>query len=174
MSTRQSQDSFRHLDHNGDGRVDRSDFESVAEAVIREFGLKSNPGKASALTRSYGEAWQLLSGQLDADQDGQISHREFDQAMSQLASNPQFKSHLAETSGAEFDAADSDEDGALNRDEFTRLIRVLSREGGNVAEVFDRLDQDHDGVVSREEYIKAATGYLSGAGNIGSKVFAGI
>ncbi|MBW4717830.1 EF-hand domain-containing protein [Saccharothrix obliqua] len=174
MTNAQPQDAFRHLDHNGDGAIDRHDFESVADAVIREFGLQPDSGKASALTRSYGEAWQLLSDELDTDRDGRINSEEFNRAISQLAEDPRFRSHLTRTSAAEFDAADSGGNGSLDRDDFTRLIRALSRQGGNVNDAFDRLDRDHDGVVSRDEYVEAAAGYLSGAGSIGARVFAGI
>lgn len=174
MPTSQKQNAFKHLDRDDDGAISRADFDVVARAVGAEFDLQQTSPKVTALKQCYGEVWEILSGELDIDQDGRISREEFDRAISRLAGEDRFTSHVSKVSGAEFDAADSDDDGSLDREEFTRLMRALSHSGSDVAAMFDRLDADGDGAVSRAEYVSAATGYLSGAGSAGREVFAGI
>ncbi|MFD8206773.1 EF-hand domain-containing protein [Streptomyces sp. NPDC059695] len=64
--------------------------------------------------------------------------------------------------GALFDLADADQDGALDRAEFTSLREALGNRVDNAGAAFDALDGDGDGRVGRAEYLASIRAYVTG------------
>ncbi|MFE2267584.1 hypothetical protein [Streptomyces griseosporeus] len=64
--------------------------------------------------------------------------------------------------GALFDMADADQDGALNRSQFTILRQALGNRADNADAAFDALDSDSDELVGRAQYLASIRAFVTG------------
>ena len=130
-STRQER--FDQLDRNRDGVVSRGEW--GAEAGV--FHLADRNGDGVVTLREYlnaqvGETSELRFDQIDTDNDGIITRREWPAGDS-----------------VSFDRADRDNDGTVTRWEY---LHVATAEAAPVEMSFDDMDHNNDGVVSRYEW----------------------
>ena len=80
---------FELWDNNGDGAIDRSDYESEARRILQGFGEQENSPKGRALLSAYSTMWESLAdkagtgpqGQVTLEQFIQITEREIVQAL---------------------------------------------------------------------------------------------
>jgi Ca2+-binding EF-hand superfamily protein len=159
---------FQIYDTNHDGTISRQDFDLMAQRVLKAFNHSPTSPVGQRLGRRYTEAWEMVAD-ADADRDGKITKDQFRNAMAAYAA----KEHLFEDvsrgiTAAEFDAADLDEDGVLDRTEFATLVQAFGYESPDVDSAFAHIDQDNDGRITREEYYQAwrqHTSQPSQAGN---------
>lgn len=128
-----SRDVFSDLDHNRDGRLNRS---NEWHGDLRSFDVKDcnrdgwlTRGEFSSKSCSVSYSRDNFSN-LDHNRDGRIS--KFGEWHENYAS---------------FDQKDCNRDGYLNRDEFFSTCRFSSQEAA-----FLRMDLNHDGRIARAEW----------------------
>ncbi|MFF9090623.1 EF-hand domain-containing protein [Streptomyces sp. NPDC014991] len=144
---------FRTLDADGDGVITRDEYLTRPDRAAARLGRGVNdPLVAVARSRH-----QRVYDSMDADGDGRVTLREY----AAWAGAHTFDDVCRPALGSLFDLADTDGDGMLDREEFTRLREVLGNSAGNAGEAFDALDADGDGRVDRDEYLSAIRAFVS-------------
>src|SRR5215813_5812623 len=68
---------FRTYDNDGDGYIEREDFELAAERTGEEFGHAPDSPARQRLTELLLGLWNHLATVADADQDGRVSEAEY-------------------------------------------------------------------------------------------------
>lgn len=68
---------FATYDPDGDGFIERCDFEKAAASMAAEFGLGLHDGAGARLAGSCLGLWEMLAGAAHADEDGQISRARY-------------------------------------------------------------------------------------------------
>jgi Ca2+-binding EF-hand superfamily protein len=146
---------FRVFDTDGDGVIERSDFDLAAGRAGEAFGLGPDSPAAQALQQANSHLWTVLAA-ADTDGDGRISLADSKDAATGLQADPAYAAALDALFDALVAIADGDGDGKLTQDEYIRLFAARAGVAEDHAGVaFRRIDTDGDGFVTAEE-IKAA------------------
>ncbi|WP_370414348.1 EF-hand domain-containing protein [Streptomyces fradiae] len=146
---------FDSKDANGDGYLDWSDYQSLADRYIAAYKLDKNEYRARALVASQQMNWMELLRHSGVQGD-RLTKDEFVTA-SRLAAVDTSRLNVVEGSAhAIFDVVDVNGDNEISRDEFARLLKdVWKTDSPDAMEAFHRLDTDGDGSISRQEFIRA-------------------
>ncbi len=156
---------FEMWDKNGDGTIDRSDWEGEAKRILLAFGESENSPKSLALSKAYLGMWEYLAADPGVGYDGALSFAQFkDAAEKQLLDRGQagFDQVLRPTISAIADLCDTDGDGQVSPQEFRRWIRAIGSDESTADAAFQRIDANGDGQLSVEELIQAVHRYHSG------------
>ncbi|MFI1979616.1 EF-hand domain-containing protein [Streptomyces wedmorensis] len=140
---------FRAFDADGNGYLDRSDFEALAE---RWRGLpRVRPGSelAARVDSVMLGWWDLLAAHVDTDGDGMV---DLDELLAMVDLLPTMREAVAATAETVFDAVDENGDGRISPAEHRGLVDTWHGESVDVDGVFDHLDQDGDGYLDRPEF----------------------
>ncbi|MFI6978866.1 EF-hand domain-containing protein [Embleya sp. NPDC050154] len=147
---RKIQEMFVAFDVDGDGYLQRDDFEALVDRWGRLPGVE--PGtelraRVEALLMGW---WDELSA-ADTDNDGRVDVYEVHALMDRLHSMPEAVTATARTI---FDAIDENRDGRISRTEHRRLVETWHGRSVDTDAVFDLLDVDGDGYLSRPEFAR--------------------
>ncbi|GAA2605562.1 EF-hand domain-containing protein [Actinomadura fulvescens] len=153
---------FRTFDRDGDGFIQRKDFEHSASMMIEEFGHKpDSPAAQRLLSLSLG-LWDHLATVADADDDGQISETEYKNAFAAglLETPDSFDAAYRPFLEAIMGIADTDADGRLTEDDHVRWTgSLMGLPQADAREVFQRLDSDSDGLITTGDLLEAIREY---------------
>lgn len=159
------QERFDLWDVNGDGTIDKSDWEAEARRILRGFGEPEDSPKANALMKAYLGMWDYLSTKAGVGSNGALTPDQFRQVADE---------HILKDSGAGFGRAvqptitsilklaDTDGDGEVNQQEFRRWIQAIGADPSVADESFRRIDTDGSGQLSVHELVQAVKDYHLG------------
>ncbi|GGU69285.1 EF-hand domain-containing protein [Kitasatospora aureofaciens] len=148
---------YAMLDTDGDGVASRHDYFVRIERARQATGRShDDPLVVAALTAGE-RAWAAM----DANGDGVMTYEEY----AAWVDADKFDNVCRYALGALFDLADADQDGALDRSQFTALRQALGNRAGNADAAFDALDGDGDGRVGRVEYLASIRAFVTGDGS---------
>ncbi|PXX71814.1 Ca2+-binding EF-hand superfamily protein [Nocardia tenerifensis] len=153
---------FETFDFDGDGRIQRSDFESSAAALAAEFGHGPDSPAAQRLLNLSLQLWGRLASVSDVDIDGTVDLAEYKQAFAEglLVTEESFEQGYRPFLEAITTIADVDGDGKLNADEYVRWTGALMRlPADDARECHRRLDSDGDGLVTTDDLLQAIHDY---------------
>ncbi|WP_280266404.1 EF-hand domain-containing protein [Nocardia wallacei] len=153
---------FQTFDFDGNGRIDRGDFESSATAVADAFGHGADsPARQRLLELSLG-LWDLLASVADTDGDGRIDLGEYQRAFADglLVTEDSFEKGYRPFLDAIMAIADTDGDGLLDADEHVRWTGALMHlPESDARTIHHRLDTDGDGHISTDDLLHAIHDY---------------
>lgn len=148
---------YAMLDTDGDGVASRHDYFVRIERAQQATGRGDDDPLVIAARTTGERAWAAM----DANGDGVMTYQEY----VDWVDADKFDNVCQYALGALFDLADADQDGALDRTQFTTLRRALGNAAGNADAAFDALDADGDGLVGRREYLASIRAYVTGDGS---------
>ena len=111
---------MRQMDKNGDGVISRKEFDTFHAARFKE---------------------------MDANKDGKIDGKEMDAVRDEVRDNLKGRIHMSIEQ--HFDAADTDKDGALSKEEAKEGMPILY-------DRFDENDANKDGKITKDEVMRDA------------------
>jgi Ca2+-binding EF-hand superfamily protein len=153
---------FQTFDADGNGRIEREDFETSAGRLADEFGYgPGSPERTRLLDLSLG-LWAHLVAVADADSDGSIDVTEYKQAFADglLVTEESFQQGYRPFLDAIMAVADTDGDGRLSADEHVRWTGALMQlPEDDAREVHRRLDTDGDGSITTDDLESAIHDY---------------
>ncbi|MFD5515861.1 EF-hand domain-containing protein [Streptomyces sp. NPDC127066] len=154
---------FAGFDQDGNGYIDREDFNAAAKAVLAEFGTPARSDRGQALYIGAEAFWQGMAGIADRDGDQRITREEFvSGAVKRLRDNPDRFAEIARPFlHAALAVADTDGDGAATVEETTRVLRALGVGDGIAAAVAAALDADTDGRIGETEIVSGFARYFT-------------
>lgn len=149
---------FQTFDFDGDGQIERSDFEASAGRVADEFGhSEDSPARQRLLELSLG-LWDHLVSVADSDRDGTISLDEYKKAFINglLETEGSFEQGYRPFLDALMAVVDTNGNGMLDVDEYVGWTGALMRlPEADAREIHRRLDTDGDGFVTTQELLQA-------------------
>ncbi|MFC9341631.1 EF-hand domain-containing protein [Streptomyces sp. NPDC057020] len=140
---------FEAFDTDGNGYLEGSDFEALAERWEQLPRVAAEPELASRVRTVMMSWWEHLSTSGDGGRVQRIGMAELMAVVDRLPSMPQAVTATADTI---FDAIDENGDSRISRGEHKQLINTWHGRSIPTGDVFDRLDQDGDGYLSRPEF----------------------
>ncbi|MFF8259158.1 EF-hand domain-containing protein [Streptomyces virginiae] len=144
---------FSMLDVDGDGVISRQEYLARPERAAAALG-RAGDGPLVSLARA---AHERVFASMDANLDGRVTFAEYEA----WAGGEAFDEVCRPALGSLFDLADTDDDGHLNRAEFTRLRQALGNPAANARSAFDALDEDGDGRIDRDAYLAQIRSFVT-------------
>ncbi|MDC0769975.1 EF-hand domain-containing protein [Streptomyces sp. HD] len=154
---------FAGFDQDGNGYIDREDFNAAAKALLAEFGTTARSDKGQALYIGAEAFWQGMAGIADRDGDQRITREEFvNGAVKRLRDNPERFAEIARPflHGA-LAVADPDGDGYATVDDTARVLVSLGVQEDVARAAAATLDADSDGKVAEGEIVTAFARYFT-------------
>ncbi|MGW1890007.1 EF-hand domain-containing protein [Streptomyces sp. NPDC002004] len=154
---------FATFDQDGNGYIDRQDFNGAAKALLGEFGVAARSDKGQALYGGAEAFWQGMAGIADRDGDQRITREEFvNGAVKRLRDNPERFAGIARPFlHAALAVADGDGDGMATVPETERALHVLGVGDELAVAVAGALDADGDGLVREADVVTAFAQYFT-------------
>jgi Ca2+-binding EF-hand superfamily protein len=153
---------FRSHDHDGNGFLQRRDFEDPAVRMAEEFGHgPESPARQRLLEISLG-LWEHLRKVADFDADDRISLKEYKAAFAagMLETPESFDRSYVPYIDAVIAIADQDGDGRLTASDQARWMGTLMRvPEPHAREGFRRIDKDNDGFITASDLVESIRGY---------------
>ncbi|MEV0248079.1 hypothetical protein AB0H76_15910 [Nocardia sp. NPDC050712] len=149
---------FETFDFDGDGRIERDDFESSARAVAAEFGCEPDSPAAQRLLHLSMQLWGRLASAGDVNIDRSVDLAEYKDAFAEglLVTEETFEQGYRPFLSAIMTIADSDGDGKLNVEEHIRWTGALMHlPAEDAREIHRRLDADGDGFINTDDLLQA-------------------
>ncbi|WP_037669965.1 EF-hand domain-containing protein [Streptomyces griseus] len=156
-------DRFATFDQDGNGYIDREDFNVAAKALLVEFGTTARSDKGQALYAGAEAFWQGMAGIADRDGDQRINRDEFvNGALKRLRDNPERFAEIARPFlHAALDIADTDGDGSATVADTARVLALLGVPEDAARTAAAALDADGDGKVGEAEIVPAFARYFT-------------
>ncbi|MCX4762981.1 EF-hand domain-containing protein [Streptomyces sp. NBC_01275] len=154
---------FALFDQDGNGYIDRADFDAAAKALLAEFGTAARSDKGQALYAGAEAFWQGMAGIADRDGDQRISRDEFvGGAVKRLHDSPERFAEIARPFlHAALAVADADGDGRATVEDAARVLKALGVPEDIARASAAALDADADGKVGEAETVPAFARYFT-------------
>ncbi|WP_033341995.1 EF-hand domain-containing protein [Catenuloplanes japonicus] len=155
---------FQLWDANGDGAIDRSDYEAEAHRILKSFQESPTSPKGAAVVSAYQNLWKISAEQGGIGQDGSLDPEAFQKASEAAMldkGDAGFDRALAPTIQAVADLCDEDGDGQVDRGEFARWINAIGVEADPI-QLFNQLDTNGSGTLTTDELVQAVKDYHAG------------
>ncbi|GHC82165.1 hypothetical protein GCM10007079_22850 [Nocardiopsis terrae] len=164
-SSERLEERFRLWDNDGNGVIERSDFEAEADDIINRFGAQDSP-KGAELRAAYLGMFDLLANAANTDR---MSKEQFTEvAMQEIVSKGDagFARVVQPTIQAIVDVLDVDGDGEISRTEMEKWFASIGLSGAQADSAFTDIDTDGSGNLSTAELVAAVRDYHLGKNDI--------
>jgi Ca2+-binding EF-hand superfamily protein len=140
---------FHAMDVDGDGFLEREDFQALAKRWTAVRNLTTGDPDYAGLTELMMGCWEILLAASDLDRDDRVS---LDEVLLVVDRLPAMLDAVKATAAAIFAAIDKNGDDLISANEYRQLIETWTGRPVDTDSVFHRLDLDGDGHLSREEF----------------------
>ncbi|WP_367137255.1 EF-hand domain-containing protein [Saccharothrix sp. HUAS TT1] len=138
---------FTAMDSNGDGFLERADFEALTDRWVRIRGA-ADEVRLREIMMGW---WDALRAASDHDRDDRIT---VDEVLSVVRDLGTMLDLVVATAESMFEAVDEDGDGQVSAPEYARMIHAWTGDESPTDAVFARLDLDGDGSISKSEFVR--------------------
>lgn len=148
---------FRIFDANGDGFVQRDDFDIIIENLHKMRNLTADSDEAKAISEQYLEYWNALRKFADENEDHQVSLEEWlEYHDAAIEFEMILKEHgeqgtLQPFADVLFQLIDRNGDGRISAEEYREFLSVYKLDASAADQAFEHLDQHQNGFLTREE-----------------------
>ncbi|WP_017569724.1 EF-hand domain-containing protein [Nocardiopsis halotolerans] len=159
------EERFRLWDANGNGVIERSDFETEANDIVSRLGAEGS-AKGDQLKQAYLAMFDHLA---QAAGTQRMSQEQFVQAAEQeiiSKGDAGFASVVQPTIQAIVDVLDVSGDGEISPEEMQKWFAAIGLEGAAADRAFSELDTDGSGKLSTAELVSAVRDYHLGRNDI--------
>jgi Ca2+-binding EF-hand superfamily protein len=156
---------FEKWDVDGDGVLDRSDFEEEAGRVAQAFGKGVNSPEGRALRNAFLDLFDYHATEAGIGPHGQLSEEQFVDINERLMferGESRFDRVLRPVLEALVGLCDDNGDGQINQWEFTNWLKGVGVGPAEARTAFQRIDANGDGELSVEELLAAVRNFHYG------------
>lgn len=147
---------FEFYDVNGNGVIETSDIDAIADRFCTEYGWAKGGEIDVAFRASFHGLWSQLITAADVNKDNKVSLDEFYANYAVTIKDYQaFHKYIYPFFPGFFPVLDTDGDQDLSFDEFSRFYRGFRNTDAQAQVVFPLLDFDNNGVITRDEFFLA-------------------
>lgn len=156
---------FQLWDSNGNGRIERSDFETEATRLVKAFGETTQSAKGRAVMDAYLGMYDQLSSKAGPSAKDGITEEQFTSVIESLVfqqGDAGFSRVVRPTITAIVGLCDTDNDGQVSPAEFKTWLKVIGVDRSKAETAFQQIDTDSDGYLSVDELINAVRDFHFG------------
>ncbi|MFE9725553.1 EF-hand domain-containing protein [Streptomyces sp. NPDC005794] len=158
---------FAAFDQDGNGYIDRADFNAAAARLLSEFGTTARCDRGQSLYTGAEAFWQGMAGIADVDGDQRVTREEFvGGAVKRLRDNPERFAEIARpflraAIAVAADTAPAAAPASAPVAAVERALRVLGAPGDIASVAARSLDTDQDGRIAEAEAVAAFAAYFT-------------
>ncbi|MFL1428556.1 MULTISPECIES: EF-hand domain-containing protein [unclassified Nocardiopsis] len=160
------EERFNLWDHNGNGVIERSDFEQEVQGILDRFGADASAPGAAALRAAYLGLFDRLARAAGTEELNKEDFLRAAEAEIVSRGNAGFAEVLQPTIQAILAIADTDGDGEISPVELERWFAAIGLSADQARDAFDQIDTDGDGSLSVGELVAAVRDYHLGKNDI--------
>lgn len=158
------EERFKMWDNDGDGRVEREDFEAEARGILTNFGEPESSPKGRAVMDAYLQFWDSLA-KAGGGGAGGFTFEKFSEVVNQQVLSQGDKGYDQSARPmikAIADLCDQDGDGEVNPEEWKKWMAAVGVDQTRAAETFRQLDTSGNGALSTDELVNAVRDFHLG------------
>jgi Ca2+-binding EF-hand superfamily protein len=159
------EERFRLWDADGNGVIERSDFESEADGIINGLGAQGSP-KGAELKQAYLAMFDHLANAAGTDRMDKAEFLRVAEREIISKGDAGFSKVVAPTIQAIVNVLDTDGDGEVSPSEMTKWFNAIGLDQAAADEAFGQLDADGSGKLSVTELVNAVRDYHLGRNDI--------
>ncbi len=160
---------FAKWDVNGDGIIDRHDFEAEAQRILKAFNEKENTPKAKQVIAGFTGMFEYLAEKSGQGAQGRLTPEQFSTVAVQEVINrgdAGYATVVRPAIQAVLSLADADGDGMVSQSEYKTWMKAIGVSESAAEESFKKIDVNHDGELSIDELVIAVKRYHAGELNV--------
>lgn len=139
------------FDSNKSGTIDKNDLEVIASKIAKARGFQPGDAKFKEIQASLQTIWVLLQQRGDADNDGEISAKEWIEICDEYAKNPNAPQQWQNACMKFiFDIKDASKDGSIDAEEFSTIYASFGLNKVEAAQAFNKLSKGKSSVTWSE------------------------
>jgi Ca2+-binding EF-hand superfamily protein len=153
---------FQKWDVNRNGVVERSDYEAEAKRILQAFGEPPTSPKGRALMDAYLGMFDQMSRAVGAEEIAEDQFVDYVESQMFEQGDAGFNRVLRPTITAIVNLCDTDGDGEVSPNEFSRWLKAVGVPESQAAQAFRQLDKDGSGNLSADELVEAVRDFHAG------------
>lgn len=156
---------FAQWDVNGNGRIEKSDYEAEAHRIIDAFGEDQSSPKARAVRDTFGKMFEYLANKAGVGPNGSMDEEQFVRVVEAEVfseGDSGFDRVVGPTIRAIVGLCDQDGDGEVDRSEFNRWLDAVGVDRSSATSAFNAIDTDGSGKLSVDELVNAVRNFHLG------------
>lgn len=156
---------FAKWDADGNGTLQRSDFEREADRIAGAFGAEPGSREARALKDAFRDLFDFHAREAEAAGNNSVSEDEFIRINERLMfsdGEASFNRVLRPVMQALVGLCDRNEDGVINEDEFTQWLKGVGVSESDARNAFRQIDVDNSGELTVDELLAAVRNFHYG------------
>ncbi|ANN17223.1 signal transduction protein [Amycolatopsis orientalis] len=156
---------FQKWDVNGNGKIEKSDFEAEASRIIEAFGEDPTSPQARAVRDSFATMYEYLATKAGTGPKGPLNERQFTEVIEAQIfqeGDSGFDRVVRPTIAAIVGLCDTDGDGEVNQQEFGKWLAAIGVESSATASAFRAIDVNGNGKLTVDELVRAVRDYHMG------------
>jgi Ca2+-binding EF-hand superfamily protein len=160
---------FAKWDVNGDGIIDRRDFEAEAHRILKAFNESESTPKGKQVVAGFTGMFDYLADRAGQGAQGELTPEQFAAVAVQEVINrgdAGFATVVRPVIQAILSLADADGDGQVSPNEFRTWMKAIGVSESDAIESFKKIDVNGDGHLSIDELVIAVRKYHSGELNV--------
>lgn len=158
---------FQKWDVNGNGVIERSDYEAEAQRILQSFGEPPSSPKGRALMDAYLGMFDQMARAVGAQEIAEDQFVDYVEQQMFGQGDAGFNRVLRPTITAIVNICDTDGDGEVSPSEFKRWLKAVGVPDHQAQSAFRQLDKDGSGNLSVEELIEAVRDFHAGKLDVG-------
>ncbi|GAA1973748.1 EF-hand domain-containing protein [Amycolatopsis minnesotensis] len=156
---------FDKWDVNGDGVLERADFEREAERIVGAFGQSMSSAEGQAMLKALTGLFEYEANEAGVGPNGSINEEQFRSVNEKLIftdGEATFNRVLRPVMKAVVGLCDSDHNGMIDQQEFAAYLQAIGVDRAQAQSAFQQIDTIGDGQLSVDELLAAVRNFHFG------------
>ena len=145
---------FKVYDANGNGVVEKSDFEEIFQNVATARNLTQGTPDYDQLHAKFMEDWEHLRKDADKNNDGKVELAEWLEHGDRRINSPDMYQTNIDLAHQIFELFDLNGDGVITLEEYKTILGSWHLPEDLAAEIFPKLDLNGDGGITKDELVE--------------------
>jgi len=143
---------FRRLDWESNGRINRKDFNTLADYYIQLSKLDANSKRGKQVRRRFIKLWEEIFEK--ASKDGEVDESVFIESIRKVGVTKLIQ-YVHRYSDFLFDLLDANGNGTIMKDEYAAFGKLFRFPDKTIDDTFRTLDHNNDTNITDDEFLEA-------------------